>query len=77
MCKNNRESVDHMLLHCPTATELGTIVFALFGVHWVMPNTVVDLLACWKGKFGCHRNGIIWMAIPHCLIWCIWQERNS
>ena len=45
MCKNNRESVDHMLLHCPTATELGTIVFTLFGVHWVMPNTVVDLLA--------------------------------
>ena len=28
-----------------TATELGTIVFTLFGVHWVMPNTVVDLLA--------------------------------
>ena len=25
--------------------ELGTIVFTLFGVHWVMPNTVVDLLA--------------------------------
>ena len=35
-------------------------------------------LACWHGKFGWHRNGVIWMAvIPHCLMWCIWCERNN
>ena len=39
-----------------------------------MPKTVVELLACWQGNFGHHCNGVIWMAIPHCLMRCIWLE---
>ena len=42
-----------------------------------MSKTVVELLACWQGNFGHHRNGVIWMVVPHCLMWCIWQERNN
>ena len=34
-----------------------------------MPKTVVELLACWQGHFG------FWA--PHCLIWCLWRERNN
>ena len=43
----------------------------------MMPKFVVELLVCWQGRFGCHRNGHIWMIIPHCRMWCIWRERNS
>jgi len=32
---------------------------------------VVELLACWQGKFGWRRNGAIWMAVPHCFLWCL------
>ena len=53
------------------------MVFGLFGVYWVMPMSVVGLFACWQGQFGHHRNGDIWMVVPHCLMWCIWKERNS
>ena len=53
------------------------MVFTLFGIHWAMPKIVVELLACWQGNFGHHRNGVIWMAVPHCLMWCIWRERNN
>ena len=42
-----------------------------------MPKTVVELLACWQGNFGHHHNGVIWMVVPHCLMWCIWRERNN
>ena len=42
-----------------------------------MPKTVVELLACWQGNFGHHSNGVIWMVVPHCLMWCIWRERNN
>ena len=35
------------------------------------------LLGCWQGSFGRHRNGYIWSIIPHCLMWCLWRERNS
>ena len=53
------------------------MVFGLFGVCWVMPMSVVELLACWQGQFGRHRNRYIWIVVPHCLIWCIWKKRNS
>ena len=42
-----------------------------------MPKTVVELLACWQGKFGRYRNVAIWMAVSHCLMWYIWRERNN
>ena len=77
MCKCNSETINHLFLHCPVALELWDMVFGLFGVCWVMPFSVVGLLACWQGRFGCHRNGDIWMVVPHCLMWCIWKERNS
>ena len=53
------------------------MVLGLFGVTWVMPHTVLGLLECWQGSFGRHRNGYIWSIIPHCLMWCLWRERNS
>ena len=74
MCKSNGESVDHLLLHCSIVYKLWSMVFTLFDIHWAMPKTVVELLACWQGNFGRHCNGVIWMAIPHCLMWCIWLE---
>lgn len=42
-----------------------------------MPKTVVDLLASWLWRFGCHRYGIVWKVVPHCLMHCIWRERNA
>ena len=46
MCKRNGESVDHLFLHCPFASDLWSIVLGLFGVTWVMPHTVLGLLWC-------------------------------
>ena len=45
-----------------------------FGFVWSfmgVPKSVVELLACRQGCFGRHRNGHIWMIIPHCLMWCL------
>ena len=77
MCKCNSESVNHLFLHSPVASELWDMVFGLFGVNWVMPLSVVGLFACWQGHFGLLRNGVIWKIVPSCLMWCIWKERNN
>lgn len=53
------------------------MVLTLFGISWVMPKDVVELLASWPGKFRKHRDGVIWNMIPHCLMWGIWRERNA
>jgi hypothetical protein len=75
MCKADGESVDHLLLHCPYAKELWDMIFGLFGLQWVMPKRVMDLFSCWYGSVG--RHSVIWKAIPHCIMWCLWRERNA
>ena len=60
--KSNGESVNRLLFHCPVAMKLCFIV---------------DLIASWQGRFAHHRNGVIWKAVPHCLMWGIWRERNA
>ena len=77
MCKCYGESVDHLFLHCPVAMDMWAMVFRLFGVSWVMSQSVVGLLACWQGRFGCHRNGYIWLIVLHYLLWCLWRKRNG
>ena len=44
MCKCNGELVDHLFLHCPVAMDLWAMVLGLFGVNWVMPQSVLGLL---------------------------------
>ena len=38
---------------------------------------VIELFESWQGKFGQHRNIDFWRLVPHCLMWCIWRERNA
>ena len=52
MCKNDWESMDHLLIHCPFAFGLRSFVFSLFGISWVMPKQVVEFLACWLRGVG-------------------------
>jgi hypothetical protein len=38
------ESVDHLLLHCEIARAPWHAIFSWFGLHWVMPCRVEDLM---------------------------------
>ena len=60
MYKKGRKTVDHLFLHCPFAWEIWSMVFDLFGVCWVMPCSILELLECWQGSFGKHRNVLNW-----------------
>ena len=67
MCKKDGESINHFMLHYHVGRELWDMVFSLFGIHWVMPLQVVDLLASWLYKCSRHKSMVIWSMIPHCL----------
>ena len=77
MCKRCGESMDHLLLHCPMAYKLWTMVFCLFGLQWVIPKSVINLFVACQGSFGRHRNIAFWKVVPHCIIRCLWWERND
>ena len=38
--------MDHLLLHCAYVYNLWSLVLSMFGIQWVLPRRVVDLLAC-------------------------------
>ena len=75
MSKNNWETGDHLLLHCELATELWGFVLKTFGIFWMIPASVVDLLVGWYNWFGKHSSEI-WNLVPLCLMWSLWQEQN-
>jgi hypothetical protein len=49
----------------------------MFGVHLVMPKTVVELFFGRKKWFGKHGSYLVWNIAPLCLIWTLWRERNK
>ncbi len=69
MCKKSVESIDYLLLQFDFAYNLWLLVFCLFGIHWVMPKRVLDLLACWRGGFGGHHSVDICSVFPLYIMW--------
>ena len=59
-----------------TSCIMWSMMFTMFGVFWVMLKTLVDLLACWQGRFGHHCNGVIWKAVSHCLMCFVFGGRG-
>jgi hypothetical protein len=76
MCKKTEESVDHLLLHCVVAFALWYSLFNLFGLSWVIPQRVMNLLACWW-SLGQSRSATVWKMASTCLFWYLWRERNN
>ena len=76
MCKKDEESIDYLLLHCESAQFLWDAFFSGFGLAWVMPRGVADLLHCWWSG-GRSRSAMVWKMIPLCIMWCLWSKRNG
>ena len=46
-----------------------------FGLSWVIPRSILDLLFGWWNWLGKHSSQV-WNLVPLCILWCIWKERN-
>ena len=62
--------LDHLVCHCEKAHQLWCFVFRSFGVSWVLPSMVSDILFGWWNWLGKHLLDI-WNLVPLCLMWCI------
>ena len=77
ICKKMWWGCDSLFLHCAVASDMWGMVYSLFGVSWVMPLSVREMIKGWKGCFGRHGNGAVWQAAPLYLMWSIWNESNA
>ena len=76
LCGCAEESVNHILIHCIVARALWELVLGLVGVKWVFPESVKEVLFSWTGHLVGKKRKKIWKAIPLCIFWMIWKERN-
>jgi hypothetical protein len=60
MCKKSGESIEHLLLHCEVAHDLWSYILTLFGVEWVMPRMVLELLTSWGASVGYGLAKEVW-----------------
>lgn len=75
MCKSSRKTISFTpSFWCCSRIVDCRVPFAK--TFWVMPSTVVNLLAWWKGKFARHNNDN-WKTHSLCIMTCIWNERNA
>ena len=58
------------------ARVLWDMICALFGVQWVFPETVKEVLLSWRSPFVGEKRKKIWKSIPLYIFWTLWKERN-
>ena len=76
LCKENEESADHILIHCGKTRELWTLLLSSFGVVWVFPASVRNLLLKWKVKGLGKKRRAVWRLASICLF-CVFGESET
>ncbi|KAJ9673635.1 hypothetical protein PVL29_023281 [Vitis rotundifolia] len=76
LCGCEEENVNHILVHCIVVRVLWEFILVLFGVKWVFPETVREVLVSWRGPFVGIKRKKIWNSILLCIFWTVWKERN-
>ena len=70
------KTVNHILGTLIVVRVLWEIVLVLFGIQWVFPETVKEVLISWRGPFVDKKGKKIWKSIPLCIFWTVWKEMN-
>ena len=76
LCGCEEENANHILLHCTLVKTLWEIALVIFGVQWVFPESVIEVLLSWRGSFVGKKRKNTWNSIPLCIFWTVWKERN-
>ncbi|RVW23965.1 hypothetical protein CK203_092088 [Vitis vinifera] len=76
LCCAEKETINHILVHCSKAKVLWDLVFSLFGVNWVLPFTVKDTLLGWCASFKDKKHRKVWRTAPLCLFWRLGRKET-
>ena len=78
LCKEDSESIDHLLMHCKVAGDLWKKLFREAGFLWVFPERCNSFLVEEVFGFGTNKMArALWKSMVMSLMWTIWLERND
>ncbi|KAL9688405.1 hypothetical protein QQ045_032826 [Rhodiola kirilowii] len=76
LCEEDRESADHLLIHCKWSWKLWSISLKWWGSSWVAPQSVRCLLESWEIGGMSKPAKRIGKILCYATLWSIWEERN-
>lgn len=76
LCRKNQETVNQLLLHCPVAPDIWSMLYRSFGLSWVMPQNLRQAQLSWSLWIVDKAIKKIWLMIPAAIFWSPWTERN-
>lgn len=74
LCRRERESIDHLFIHCSVTSSIWGHFLNLCGVAWCFLGSLSGLVKAWRGSpmVGC--SVILWRLIPYSIIWSIYVK---
>lgn len=76
-CGECIESINHSLLHCNLTWIVWCKVLDWWGIQWVLPPTIPDLLHWWGNHGFKSLAKLAWECIPLTVLWSLWKMRNE
>lgn len=77
MCKAFEETPSHLLMHCQVAKEAWNFIFTIFGVNWVVPDSIALFIKSWKFPSLRGRRRTFWKLAPLIFIYFWWFGRQE
>ncbi|XP_010258430.1 PREDICTED: uncharacterized protein LOC104598203 [Nelumbo nucifera] len=77
LCGTLAESIEHLCIHCPISSYVWGHFLKALEISWVMPNSMKELLNCWRIEGLSKKGKLVWNSIPAAVLWSIWTERNN
>ena len=62
MCEEDKETIDHLLIHCKSVKMLWNIFLSIVGTSWVFLHSVLHTLLAWQGAAVGKKRKKIWLA---------------
>ena len=76
-CGEELESTDHLFLHCRRVWKIWSACLKWWGVCWVAPKSIYEVLMWWRDVRSSKLAGIVWKLIPLAVLWTVWRWRNG
>lgn len=77
LCLSHLETAVHLLLHCSISWQVWSQIILWWGIKWVCPASLYDLLCWWESFNYKNVEKVSWDISFYAVLWLLWLERNQ
>ncbi|XP_026430759.1 uncharacterized protein LOC113327852 [Papaver somniferum] len=77
LCNDEKETFDHMFLHCTYSFAIWDYFIKAFKISWSMPRNLFQFFEAWFTNILQGMGKKVWKIIHYAICWTLWKERNG